>query len=125
VRGISTGGLDGSEAVPAHVDLSLLRRVGRCGVDIWVFDAFMRRLDTRGDRRVLRIDEIGKMECFSHTFRGLIHHWPDGPAPVVATVAENGRPDPPRQALVRLRLHILQRPTAGLLADRLELWARA
>lgn len=112
-------GFDGSEAVLAHVDLNLPRRVGRYGVDVRAFDAFLGRLDTR-DRWVLLIDEIGKMECLSPSFRGLVHHWLDGPAVVVATVAERGR------GLIRevkLRpdcgLHVLARPGADALLEHL------
>ncbi|MFU8857872.1 MAG: nucleoside-triphosphatase [Deferrisomatales bacterium] len=112
-------GLDGTEAVLAHVDLPLPRRVGRYGVDVRAFDAFLRNLDTRG-RPVLLVDEIGKMECASPRFRGLVHHWLDGPAAVVATVAEKGsglieevklRPD--------CELHVLSRPRAGALLEEL------
>jgi len=65
------------------------------------------------------------MECFSPTFRGLIHHWLDGPAVVVATVAEKG-PGLIRDVKLRpdCELHLLHRPTADLLAERLEAWVR-
>jgi len=117
-------GLDGSEAVLAHVDLPLPRRVGRYGVDVRAFDAFLKDLDTRG-REVLLVDEIGKMECFSPSFRGLVHHWLDGPAVVVATVAEKG------EGLVRdvklradCELLVLERSRAQALLDRLEAGVR-
>ncbi len=117
--GFRLTGLDGSEAVLAHVDLPLPRRVGRYGVDVRALDAFLKALDTRG-RSVLLIDEIGKMECFSPSFRGLVHHWLDGPAVVVATVAEKG------EGLIRdvkvradCELHVLDRPRAEALADEL------
>jgi nucleoside-triphosphatase len=82
-------GLDGTEGVLAHVDLPLPRRVGRYGVDVRAFDAFLAGLETSG-KRLLLVDEVGKMECISPKFRGLVHHWLDGPAVVVATVAERG-----------------------------------
>jgi nucleoside-triphosphatase len=113
-------GLDGSEAVLAHADLPLPRRVGRYGVDVRAFDAFLKGLDTRA-RGVLLVDEIGKMECFSPSFRGLVHHWLDGSAVVVATVAEKG------EGLIRdvklradCELHVLERSRAQTLLDRLE-----
>ncbi len=113
-------GLDGSEAVLAHVDLPLPRRVGRYGVDVRAFDAFLKHLDTRG-RCVLLIDEIGKMECFSPSYRGLVHHWLDGPALVVATVAEKGE-GLIREVKVRAdcELHVLDRSRARALLERLE-----
>lgn len=82
-------GLDGSEGVLAHVDLPLPRRVGPYGVDVRALDAFLAGLRTV-ESRLLLVDEIGKMECVSPTFRGLVHHWLDGPAVVVATVADRG-----------------------------------
>jgi nucleoside-triphosphatase len=82
-------GLDGREAVLAHIDIEIPRRVGRYGVDVRALDDFLKGVP-RGGMRLLLLDEIGKMECFSPSFRGLVHHWLAGPAVVVATVAERG-----------------------------------
>ncbi|MBI5445585.1 MAG: AAA family ATPase [Deltaproteobacteria bacterium] len=82
-------GLDGTEALLAHVELPGPRRVGRYGVDVKAFDAFLAGLATSGSP-VLLVDEIGKMECLSAAFRGLVPRWLDGPAHVVATVAQRG-----------------------------------
>ena len=112
-------GLDGSEGVLAHVDLPLPRRVGPYGVDVRALDAFLAGLPMGGSPLVL-IDEIGKMECVSPKFRGLVHHWLDGPAVVVATVAERG------EGLISevkgradCELHELRRPGAEALLDLL------
>jgi nucleoside-triphosphatase len=112
-------GLDGSEGVLAHVDLPLPRRVGPYGVDVRAFDAFLAGLKT-ASKPLLLLDEIGKMECASPTFRGLVHHWLDGPALVVATVAERGEgliSEVKRRA--DCELHELRRPTAEALLDLL------
>lgn len=82
-------GFDGQEEVLAHVDLELPRRVGKYGVDVRAMDALLARIQTRG-RPLVIIDEIGKMECFSPTFRGMVHHWLESDAVVVATVAQRG-----------------------------------
>ena len=61
----------------------------RANLDVRALDAFLTRLDHH--RALLFLDEIGKMECASPSFRGLVHHWLDGSSLVVATVAARGR----------------------------------
>ena len=65
------------------------RRVGAYGVDVTALNAFLATLP-RDSMQLVLVDEVGKMECFSPHFRGLMHHWLAGPAIVVATVAERG-----------------------------------
>jgi nucleoside-triphosphatase len=42
--------------------------------------------------RLIVIDEIGKMECFSSLFRELVRECLDSPVPFLATIALRGTP---------------------------------
>lgn len=68
-------------------------RVGRYGVDIEGFEDFLSSIPffTLGTHLVF-IDEIGKMECYSGVFRGIVREVLDAPAPCVATIAQQGIP---------------------------------
>ena len=68
-------------------------RVGRYGVDIEEFEDFLSSIPffTPGIRLAL-IDEIGKMECYSRVFRGIVREVLDAPALCVATIAQRGIP---------------------------------
>ncbi len=68
-------------------------RVGRYGVDIEGFEDFLSSIPffTPGIRLAF-IDEIGKMECYSGVFRGIVREALDAPAPCVATIAQRGMP---------------------------------
>lgn len=66
--------LDGDEAVLAHVDFHSQYRVGKYGVDV---DGLERvgvpaLAEAIGQRDVVVIDEIGKMELFSGRFREVV-----------------------------------------------------
>lgn len=75
VRSVSPNGahLVGMKGVLSHVELKSPYRVGRYGVDVDGFEAYLSSLDlnTTGTRVVI-LDEIGKMECLSPKFRFLI-----------------------------------------------------
>jgi len=68
-------------------------RVGRYGVDIEGFEDFLSSIPffTPGTRLPF-IDEIGKMECYSGVFRGIVREALDAPVPCVATIAQRGMP---------------------------------
>ncbi len=72
----------------AHVDNKGPHRVGKYGVDLEGFDQFLETLQmfNRPPRLVI-IDEIGKMECLSTKFRGLVAALLNALAPVIATIA--------------------------------------
>jgi len=63
--------LDGREAVLAHTDFSKRFQVGKYGVDIGVMDsvAVPALRHAAGECDLVVIDEIGKMELFSSSFR--------------------------------------------------------
>ena len=82
---------DGRRGTLSHVRFPGPPRVGRYGVDLPAFEAFLAGIPfTAPGTRLVLIDEIGKMECFSPPFRRTIIECLDGPVPVVATIALRG-----------------------------------
>jgi nucleoside-triphosphatase len=84
--------LDGrSTGMLAQADFRGPHRVGRYGVDLPGFERFLgtlRLLDP--PPRIVIIDEIGRMECLSERFRGLVTALLAAPAPFIATIALRG-----------------------------------
>lgn len=86
--------LDGRSAPLAGKDIESPARIGPYGVDLASFESLAIPLLTRmmGERRLVLIDEIGKMECLSDRFRALVRELLDkGPA-VLATAPVGGIP---------------------------------
>ncbi len=90
--GFEAVGLDGDRVTLAHVRQRSAARVGRYGVAVRPFEAFLRRAvaPDPGTTEVCVIDEIGKMECFSGHFVALVRRVLEEPVAVLATVAEKG-----------------------------------
>ncbi len=91
-RGFELVGLNGERALLAHVDIRSPFRVGKYGVDMDSLDRFIQTepfLAPSND--LIVIDEIGKMECFSATFRRVTQRALASETPVVASVAQRGR----------------------------------
>jgi len=96
--------LEGEEAVLSHVDFRgpCYPRVGRYGVDVETFSrvgvgALRRAMQAR---RIVIIDEIGKMELFSGPFKETVLQAVSGPYTVVATIM--AKPHPWADALKQL-----------------------
>ncbi len=95
-QGFRLVSLRGEQAIFAHVRLkrSGRPRVGRYGVDVEALEQVgvgaLERAVALG--RIVVIDEIGKMELFSQTFKAAILAAMDEETPVVATVM--ARPHP-------------------------------
>ncbi len=90
-RGFRLVSLDGREGILAHVDFRGANRVGRYGVDVRGFEAFIDDLDLgESPASVVFIDEIGKMECLSSRFVELVRKLLGSRKTVVATVALKG-----------------------------------
>jgi nucleoside-triphosphatase len=82
---------DGRSAVLSHVRIRSPHRVGKYGVDVHGFEAFMDRIPFTGqDASLVIIDEIGKMECFSEKFKKLLIEMLDAPKLVISTIAMKG-----------------------------------
>ena len=90
-KGFSLKGLDGRSGILAHVGFRTTYRVGKYGVDLNGFDAFIGPLLFLGPQTgLVMIDEIGKMECLSAAFQRWIRQVFDSPKPIVATIAQRG-----------------------------------
>ena len=90
-QGFELVGLDGQTALLSHVAVKSPFRVGKYGVDIGEFEAFLRRIRfLEPDIELVVIDEIGKMECFSALFREMAQSALSSDKKVVATVAHRG-----------------------------------
>jgi nucleoside-triphosphatase len=88
-KGFKLTSLDGQKTgTLAHVDIKGPHRVGKYGVDLEGFEQFLGTLPLFDPRpRLVIIDEIGKMECLSARFCGLVATLLNEPAPVIATIA--------------------------------------
>jgi nucleoside-triphosphatase len=90
-RGFELCSLDGRSGTLAHVNLRTGYRVGKYGVDVNGFEAFLAELPL-GARQtgLVMIDEIGKMECLSDRFIEIIKAVFDSDRRLVATIARKG-----------------------------------
>jgi nucleoside-triphosphatase len=88
--------LDGKDAVMAHVDLKGKGRprVSRYGVDVGTVErvgvSALRR--AMQERRIVVVDEIGKMELFCGPFKDVVLQAVGGPCTVIATVMAKPNP---------------------------------
>ena len=87
-KGFMVRDLRGSEAVLAHVDFRGEYRVGKYGVDVEAFEkvALQALRKARGEADLLVVDEIGRMELASASFRSTLLEFLDMHVPLVATV---------------------------------------
>lgn len=68
-------------------------RVGKYGVGIPGFEEFLSSITFFApDARLVIIDEVGKMECYSGVFRMVVREVLDAATPCVATIAQRGVP---------------------------------
>ena len=89
--GFTLTDFDGRKSVLAHADIKGGFRVGRYGVDTKGFEEFLEPiLFLAPETRLIIIDEIGKMECFSAKFRKLVHTLFNSNTPVIATISLKG-----------------------------------
>lgn len=78
-------------AILSHINIQSRSRVGRYGVDIPTFECFLDDIDFFDPQTELIIlDEIGKMECFSARFIGIVQELFQGNKAVIATIALKG-----------------------------------
>jgi nucleoside-triphosphatase len=82
----------GRSALLASVRSKSRIRVGRYGVELCEFEGLLAAEFPRPmpDVDLAVIDEIGKMECYSPFFIEIVRDLLDGPAPLLATVAQKG-----------------------------------
>jgi nucleoside-triphosphatase len=85
--------LHGKRQALAYFDIRSPYRVSRYGVDIERFETFLASVPfSASGTRLVIIDEIGKMECFSERFRGIVREVLDSDTPCLATIAAKGVP---------------------------------
>jgi len=89
--GFTLTDFNGRKNVLAHVDIKSGFRVGRYGVDTEGFEDFLEPIPFLApETRLIIIDEIGKMECFSAKFRKLMQTLFNSNTPVIATISLKG-----------------------------------
>jgi len=90
-KGFRLTSLDGRRGDLAHIDCRSHLVVGKYRVNVRAFDLFLTTINlTASNGRIVIIDEIGKMECMSHRFRGIVEELLAQDRIVIATVAQNG-----------------------------------
>jgi len=90
-QGFSLRGLNGRTAVLAHVAFRTGFRVGKYGVDVSGFEAFLSDLALMGPQTApVMIDEIGRMECLSDRFTETVRDILISEKQLIATIALKG-----------------------------------
>lgn len=90
-RGFELISLDGRKGILSHVDIRSSFRVGKYKVDVEGFEDFLETIPFfHPETRLILIDEIGKMECFSEKFKKILIGVLDSEKQVIATVALKG-----------------------------------
>jgi nucleoside-triphosphatase len=90
-RGFRLNSLNGRTGILAHVDFRTGHRVGKYGVDVAGFEAFIGPLPVLVPKSgLVMIDEIGKMECLSDGFINIINDILNSDTPLIATIAQRG-----------------------------------
>lgn len=90
-RGFELISLDGKRGCLSHIDIKSPHRVGRYKVDVEGFEDFLRSIPfLKPSTRLIIIDEIGKMECFSDRFKEALRKCLNSGKWVIATVALKG-----------------------------------
>jgi nucleoside-triphosphatase len=108
---------EGERGVLAHVELPGPPRVGRYGVDLEAFEALaLPAMKLPGDKHVVLVDELGKMELASKPFGEATLALFDEPVPIVASVQTNPHPFTVR---LRRRAEVETLPLTTANRDRL------
>jgi nucleoside-triphosphatase len=90
-RGFEWISLDGRRGLLSDTDIQSPHRVGKYKVDVKGFEDFLTSLPLlKPSARLIVIDEIGKMECYSDQFKNLLKEILDSQKWVIATIALRG-----------------------------------
>jgi len=90
-KGFELISFDGRSGILSHTDIKGPYMVGKYGVDIKGFEDFLESTPFLNPAtNLIVIDEIGKMECLSRKFIGLIKNILDSEKQVIATIALKG-----------------------------------
>ena len=87
-KGFQAVSLSGEKLILAHVLIESGYHVGKYKVDVKGFDTFLDKIGFfENPEKLVIIDEIGKMECFSGKFVRIITELLDSPSTLIATIA--------------------------------------
>ena len=90
-KGFELTRLDGRKEILSHVEGRSPYRVGKYKVDVKGFEDFLSTLSfSNPSTRLIVIDKIGKMECYSDKFKSLLKEFLDSEKWVIATLAFRG-----------------------------------
>ncbi len=90
-KGFELISLDGRKGLLSHTDIQSPHRVGKYKVDVKGFEAFLGSIPLLNpSTRLVIIDEIGKMECFSERFKECLIECLNSEKWVLATIALKG-----------------------------------
>lgn len=90
-KGFRIKTFDGKEGILAHINIKSNYKVSKYGVDVEGFEKILKGIDFFShDHKLVIIDEIGKMECFSGYFRDIVLKLFDSNKTVIATIAIKG-----------------------------------
>jgi nucleoside-triphosphatase len=90
-KGFELISLDGRRGLLSHTDIQGPHRVGKYKVDVKGFEAFLGSIPLlTPSTRLVIIDEIGKMECFSERFKECLIECLNSEKWVIATIALKG-----------------------------------
>jgi nucleoside-triphosphatase len=90
-KGFELISLDGRRGLLSHTDIQGPHRVGKYKVDVKGFEAFLGSIPLlTPSTRLVIIDEIGKMECFSERFKECLIECLNSEKWVLATIALKG-----------------------------------
>lgn len=90
-RGFELIGLNGERGILSHTDIISNYSVGKYKVNVSGFENFLDRVTLlNATSRIVIIDEIGKMECFSKKFISILEQLLNSDKIVIATIALYG-----------------------------------
>ena len=88
-RGFKIIDMDGTEKIFAHVNVKSGYKVGKYGIDIKSLEDTIDRIENIKDAKIYIIDEIGKMELYSHRFKNFVTAIFNSSTSVLATMKFN------------------------------------
>jgi nucleoside-triphosphatase len=90
-KGFELISLDGRKGLLSHTDIQSSHRVGKYKVDVKGFEAFLGSVPfLNPSTRLIIIDEVGRMECFSERFKECLMECLNSEKWVFATIALKG-----------------------------------
>jgi nucleoside-triphosphatase len=90
-KGFELISLSGEKGMLSHIHIKSTYRVGKYNVNLEGFESFLGTLPLRYDSvNLIIVDEIGKMECFSHYFISIIREILSSSKILLASIALKG-----------------------------------